>query len=386
MRTQVRMAQEAVVLWVQDTTSLDFAAHPATTGLGPLENDACRGLLVHTTLAVSADGVPLGLLRQQVWVRSENERGKRHQRHETAFSAKESFKWVLGLATSDTATALRRVTVCDREAHIYDFLVEVEAHGADFVVRAAQGRSTTVEGVALFGAASELTLLAQQSLSLKRHPERAARTAVVEVRTGRLSLRQPQRSESEAQQLAVGIVEVSEPNPPEGEEAVHWVLLTSLPVETPADAEQVVRYYTYRWLIERLHYVLKSGCKLEASQLRTGERLERLLALYSLVAWRLLWLTYQARSTPDASCEVALQPHEWQALYAHHHRHASPSAKPPTLREATRWIAQLGGFLGRKGDGEPGVKVLWRGWMRLQDIVDTWRIFHPSPSRDVGNA
>ena len=118
--------------------------------------------------------------------------------------------------------------------------------------------------------------------------------------------------------------------------------------------------------------MLKSGCQIEQLQLETAHRLEMALATYAIVAWRLLWLTYQARCTPDASCEMVLEPHQWQALYATIHGHIYPHATPPTLAEVVRWIAQLGGFLGRKGDGEPGVKVLWRGLRRLDDIVQTW--------------
>lgn len=125
-------------------------------------------------------------------------------------------------------------------------------------------------------------------------------------------------------------------------------------------------------MIERYHYVLKSGCQIEKLQLETAHRLEMALATYALVAWRLLWLTYQARCVPDANCEMVLEPYQWQALYATTHGHIYAEATPPTLLEVVRWIAQLGGFLGRKGDGEPGVKVLWRGLRRLDDIADTW--------------
>ncbi len=131
----------------------------------------------------------------------------------------------------------------------------------------------------------------------------------------------------------------------------------------------MLAWYTYRWLIERFHDVLKSGCRLEERQLRTAARLERLLAVCTLVAWRLLWLT----------CQEVFTEAEWQALYQYHHRTTQLPETPPSLAEAVRMIAQLGGFLGRAGDGEPGVKVLWRGWMRFQDIFDTWLIFHPPP-------
>jgi len=180
------------------------------------------------------------------------------------------------------------------------------------------------------------------------------------------------------------VIEVREVNPPAGEKAIRWLLLTSLALDSIEQARTYVRWYTYHWLIERFHYVLKSGCQLEERQLCQEKRLERLLAVFSLVAWQLLWLTYQARLAPDAPCTVALQPHEWQALYAFIQRNPHLPTTAPTLHQAVRWIAQLGGFLGRKGDGEPGVKVLWRGWQRLQDIAATWTRLHPPP-RDVGN-
>ena len=226
-------------------------------------------------------------------------------------------------------------------------------------------------------------MAAKQTIQLKRRPEREARSATIDLRFGSLTLRRPARSAALHETLNVSVIEVIEPNPPDGEEAVHWLLLTSLPVETVTAAQQIITWYTYRWLIERFHYTLKSGCNLEASQLRTVDRLERLLAVYSGVAWKLLWLTYKARLTPDEPASSILLPHEWQALYAFINKSRNLPKKPPTIRQAVRWIAQLGGFLGRKADGEPGVKVLWRGWSRLQDIAHTWAIFQP---KDVGNA
>jgi hypothetical protein len=381
---RLREGSGGVVLLVQDTTSFDFKHHPHTTGMGPLENQYLSGFLAHTTLLVSAEGVPLGVWDQAVWVRAA-EGGKRETRHERAFEDKESFKWVDGLPDLEAAAPYAQlITVCDREAHIYEFLDHLYDQPVAFIVRASQGRSFTPDDQALFEAVQGWSVQQRYTLTLQRRPDRAPREAVVELRFGTLILQAPQRAQANHPTLTVQVVEVVEPEPPPGEEAVHWLLLTSLPVTTLAQAHQVVTWYSYRWLIERFHYVLKSGCQLENRQLQTQPRLERLLGVFNLVAWRLLWLTYQARQTPDASCLLALTDTEWQALYAHHHRTTRLPATPPTLHQATRWIAQLGGFLARKSDGEPGVKVLWRGWMRLQDIVDTWQLFHP-PLRDVGN-
>ena len=383
--TLKRLQGENRVLLLQDTTSFDFAHHPATSGLGMLENEHCLGFLAHSTLAVSDGGVPLGLMQQQVWVRPEEERGQRVLRHTTPFAEKESYKWVLGLPPAATDALPSWVTICDREAHIYEFLDAVLNQGGDFIVRATQGRSFSQDGAELFAHIAQQEVQELYSLSLKRRPDREARSAQVELRFGTVTLQRPQRAATERASLTLQVIDVFEPHPPAGEEGIHWLVLTSLPVETLQQAHQIIVWYTYRWLIERFHYVLKSGCKLEERQLREVQRLERLLAVYSLVAWKLLWLTYQARQTPNAPCTVILQPVEWQALYAFTHRTTHLPITAPTLEQAVRWIGQLGGFLGRKGDGQPGVKVLWRGWTRLRDIADTWAITHPTPTKDVGN-
>lgn len=377
--TQKGLQGERLVLLVQDTTSFDFSHHPSVSGMGPLENEDCRGFLAHNTLAVSEFGVPVGLVEQQVWVRHEEETGKRHQRHSTPFAEKESYKWVDGLPKEVVSAIAQWVTVCDREAHIYEFLDEVLERGGDFIVRASQGRSFTEDGDAVFEHITQQAPQHRYSLSLKRRPDRQARPAQVELRFRSVTLKRPKRADTQRATLTLQVIDVLEPNPPDDEEAVHWLILTSLSVHNPQQAQQIITWYTYRWLIERFHYVLKSGCKLEESQLREEARLERLLALYSLVACKLLQLTYSARQTPNVPCTVLLQAEEWHVLYAFVHRTQRLPTTPPPLHQAVRWIAQLGGFLGRKGDGEPGVKVLWRGWTRFQDILDTWIISHPLP-------
>ena len=382
--TQERLGAADRVLLVQDTTSLDFSAHKATVGLGMLDTPYTQGLFVHTTLAVSTEGLPLGVMAQQTWRRPLEERGKAAKRHETPFEDKESYKWVEGLPLVMTGKPqVKGITVCDREAPIYDFLDKLTTAEQDFIIRGASGRSFTAQGLDIFKAIAFQDVAAELTIQLKRRPERDARPATVQLRLGTLTLRRPSRSKALHETLSVSVVEVIEPNPPDGEEAVHWLLLTSLPVETVAAAQQIITFYTYRWLIERFHYTLKSGCKLEDSQLRSADRLERLLAVYSGVAWKRLWLTYKARLTPDEPASSILRPHEWQALVAFITQSRIPATTPPTIRQAIRWIGQLGGFLGRKGDGEPGVKALWRGWARLQDIAHTWAILQP---KDVGNA
>ena len=171
---------------------------------------------------------------------------------------------------------------------------------------------------------------------------------------------------------------VEEREAPAGVKPLRWLLLTTLTITDWEAALRVIGYYRSRWLIERYHYVLKSGCGIEKLQLEAGERLERALAVYCIVAWRLLWLTYQARQEPELPCSSVLARHEWQALYCTIHRvgQVGAAVEPPSLRQAVRWIAQVGGFLARKGDGEPGVQTIWRGLRRLEDIVATWVLIH----------
>jgi hypothetical protein len=176
--------------------------------------------------------------------------------------------------------------------------------------------------------------------------------------------------------VEVWAVQAEERGPvPNGERPLCWMLLSTKPVERLEEAIQCVLFYTERWKVERYHYVLKSGCRIEELQLESAARLERALVLYSLIAWRLLYLTYRARLTPEAPCIEALKEHEWKALYAV--STGSVPERAPALSEAIREIAKLGGFLGRKGDGAPGVKTLWIGWRRLEDFALAFQRLSP---------
>lgn len=203
---------------------------------------------------------------------------------------------------------------------------------------------------------------------------RAARTAHVSLRFVEVKLKPPWRPEQKKLPVVtLQAILVREDNPPAGvDEPIEWLLLTNTPVETFADAVQVVQWYCTRWQIEVYHKVIKSGCKVEDCRLKTADRLQNYIALMNVVAWRLLWLTYINRAEPNLPCTAILTTVEWESLYMRIHKTAQLPESVPTVRQAVRWIAQLGGFLGRKGDGEPGVVVIWRGWQRLQDLASTW--------------
>lgn len=222
---------------------------------------------------------------------------------------------------------------------------------------------------------------AERRVEVGRTPKRSPRTAHLVLRFCALELLPPRhaRQRSALPPVPVWAVQVREEAPPTGEKAIEWLLLSTRPVETQDEAWRCVDAYTRRWQVERFHFVLKSGCKVEALQLETAERIERALALYSIVAWRLLWLCYAARVQAEAPCTVALKEAEWKALYLQKHRRRPPEVPPP-LGEAVRWIAQLGGFVGTRKQ-PPGVQTLWRGWRRLEDLTQGYLL-----AQNVGNA
>jgi hypothetical protein len=208
-------------------------------------------------------------------------------------------------------------------------------------------------------------------IEIPARANRQGRTATMAVRWLSLEVHAPCHGPKRAS-IRLTFILVEEINPPQGEKPVRWLLATTLCVESLEDALRLVQWYAYRWTIERFHFVLKSGCKIESRQLETVARMERAIPVFSIVAWRLLWLTLQARETPAASCTIVLEEFEWKALCAVVHPNSRLPNKPPTLREAVRMIAQLGGFLGRKCDGEPGPQTLWRGLRRLHDLGQGW--------------
>lgn len=387
-RTLERMAAYPLVLAIQDTTLLNYTHHPATAGLGPIGGGQ-RGLVMHSTLAATPQGLPLGLLDQQIWARPELAHAAKRAKSRP-IAEKESHKWLSSLreTISITPSEIRLVTIADREADIFEFLAEADELQAEYLIRAAQDRRVKGEVALLWAHMAKQELSGRITVEVPRRGNKPARTAELSVRVAHLTLQPPQRGAEEPgvwlEPREVWAVWAHEDAAPEGVEPLDWLLLTNVPIQTWQDAIERLGWYCLRWLIESWHKILKSGCTVEECRLETAERLKPYLTLMSIIAWRLFWLTHINRQSPDASCTMILAEHEWKALYITIHRRANLPPTPPTVRQAVRWIAQLGGFLGRKGDGEPGITTIWRGWSRLTDLADVFRITH-SP-KDTGNS
>jgi len=379
--TARRAAAQPVVLAVQDSSSLNYTAHPATTGLGPLNTrqDAAVGLWLHDTLVFTPAGVPLGLLDVQLWARDPERQGQRATRHARALEDKESRKW---LTSHQAASRLQAqcpqtqvVSVGDREADLYELFVAAQAPGApaQVLVRAEKTRRMTREHGRLWDFMATQPVAGQHGLRVPRQGARAAREATMEVRFAPVELRPPKRK-PDLPPLTLWAIWSREIEPPEGVRPLEWMLLTTVPTETLEQAHERLAWYATRWQIEVYHRTLKSGCRIEERQLGSAQRLEACLAIDLVVAWRIFHLAKLGRETPDVPCTVYFEEAQWQALWVRVHR-SPPPAQPPTLREAMRMVASLGGFLGRKGDGEPGTQTLWRGLQRLDDITEMYLFF-----------
>lgn len=375
--TWSRAREVPIVLAVQDTTCLDWTHHPATQGLGPMSPQWARGVLCHTTLAVTPERLPLGLLAQRNWVRDDKTFAALAPSKQRSVADKESIKWldsIEALANArEAAPQATFVSIGDREADVYDLFTMQRAPGVELLIRAVRNRVVEGQHRHLWPTVQAAPAVGTIEVTLPRRAGRCARSCTLSLRSIPITLRAPQHRK-ELADIGMWAVLATEESPPPDEKAVQWMLLTTIETLTLEDAAERVSWYTCRWTIEVWHRVLKTGCRIESRQLETVERLEVAMTLYGIIAWRILYATMLARLDPCLPCTVLLTRDEWQALYCSAQRVAKPVVTPPSLGEAIGWIARLGGFLARKGDGDPGPHVLWRGFQHLDHITDMFLI------------
>lgn len=376
-----RIADETEVLAIQDTTHLRFESSPA---------NGEDGFWLHTLLAATPAGVPLGILWQHFWQRDPATKGKKHQRRDKLIGEKESQRWLDAAAVvcgEDWPDGVGVTVIGDRESDIYELFAEPRPGYCHLLVRAAQDRRVEGSDDTLFDFISEKKPAGERVVELSRRPDRAPRKTTLQVSFAEVAIRRPKNGKFTAQAPSVKlwVVNVEEKTPPPRQSPISWVLLSTRPVTSVQEAWQQVDYYQKRWLIERFHYALKTCCKVEESQLRDGQSLRGLVMLATWVAWRLLAMTYLGRESPELPATTLFLEIEWQAAYMTQHRGKAPPTKTPTIGEMIRWVGCMGGHMGRRGDGPPGVKVLTRGLIRLHDIVLGMSFTNPS-ILDLGNA
>jgi hypothetical protein len=378
--TRERIVGQNIVLAVQDTTSLNYTAHPATQDLGPIgtQVDGPMGLILHDTMAFSLAGTPLGLLDVQCWARDAIEFGKHHQRERRPIEQKESYKWLKSF--QQVAQAQREcphtmlVSVGDREADIYE-LFELalgdKAH-PKLLVRAEYDRLLADDQGHVWPMVANRPVAANQDIQIPRRGSQPARKAHLEIRFAAVQLKPPKRK-PDLPSLKMYAILAEERDAPADVKPLRWMLLTTCDVYNADNAIEKIGWYRLRWGIEVYHRTLKSGCKIEHRQLGSAERIEACLAIDMVVAWRIFHLAKLGREVPDIPCTVFFEEHEWKALHTHITKTPVPPQQPPPLHDAMRMVASLGGFLGRKGDGQPGTTTLWRGLQCLDGIAEMWR-------------
>jgi hypothetical protein len=403
-KTADRASAHHAVLAIQDTSYLIYTNHPKTRGLGKLslkkgkniDKIYSHGLVMHTCFAVTTEGTPLGIFDQKIYARephSESERrkaGGRKINDTLPVEEKESYRWIEALAaTEKMSNKVQTITVCDRECDFYDFYQFADRKGATVLVRASQNRTinkrsrySEKSGLKLWDHVMSIPTTGTYDLEVTaktktRHCKgRKARLAQMEVKFGQFKMNPPRnhlKHKIEAlPDIHLYAIHAMEKDPPEGEKAIEWMLITNQSVKTFAEACILVQWYALRWRIEMFFKVLKSGFGVEKCRLGTAERLICYLTVMSIVAWRLFLITLIARTDPSLPCSKFLSKLELTVLLVKATGNTSPPTNPPTIAEMLREIAKLGGYLDRKKDGPPGTLVLWRGWKRLMDITEGW--------------
>jgi hypothetical protein len=373
------------LLCIQDTSAASYPTLSHTQGLGKLNDTDALGIHFHSTIAVELNGVTRGLLHQSFWSRPPEAELKQANHKRRPIEDKESYKWLEGIEAAEAAFESlpvsqrpRLLHIFDREGDIHEILhrICISHHGA--IIRAAQNRAVAAdvdhrEIHHAFDAVAASPLIGVQVLEVPAKAAGKKRRARLELRSVKLTIK-PSSQYPGRQPVTWTLVEARESKPPEGVEALHWLLWTTEPAATPAEIIEIIRCYKLRWTVEDFHLTLKSGCQIEDLRLETAERLIKAICLYSAVALRIVALRNLARQQPDAPCETLLQRDQWHALYSHFHgKRPTADMKTPSIREAVRWIGRLGGHLNRKRDGMPGVRTLWRGWRDLAILVAGYR-------------
>ena len=386
------------ILVIQDTSYITYTNHKKTTGLGILTRTGtnqkeAKGLVMHTAFAVSANGLALGLLDQKIYSRppiSEEIKKLKKSSHNNAvhIEDKESIKWLEALketVNSATNVSTQVVTVCDREADIYDFFECAKIHNSNILVRAAQDREVnkksrycTKDKKKLWKLVESVECSGKIAIEVPSRDNKPGRTAHLEVRFGKFMMAPPVNSirhkTERLPSLQMYAIQIIEKKEPLGTKPLEWMLLTNIAVNNFEEAVEKVKWYCLRWKIEVFHKILKSGLKVEECRLGAGERLIKYLTVMSIIAWRIFFITLIARSSPNIPCTILLAEEEWRVLYVKIYRKAPPNDTIPTIKDAIIWVARLGGYLARKNDPEPGPIVIWKGWQRLFDLTQGWQL------------
>ncbi len=370
-----RIKNEAVVLIPQDTTFLNFATDSTSKDMGTLRVKDANQQLLHTSIAITPSRVNLGVVSANMWQRPEKK--TKRSRNTKPIEEKESMRWLdhysKACEVQKEHPEVTIVSIADREGDIHEWFQHAESfpleERANYIIRAKANRTLELENddrLPLWEHMNTLKSIGKYSINVPKHNGEPSRCALIDVYVsevrlaGRGKLRKP---------LSQYVVFAKERNPPDVKKGVEWMLLTDLVVEDYSQAQIIIEWYRCRWEIETYFRVIKGSCAIQDNRFQTESRMLNCIAVYLIIGWRLHAITMLARQDPDRPCTDAFSDREWTILWRMKNKNAPPS-DTPCLRDVTRMLASLGGFLGRKGDGEPGVQTVWKGYDKLLHYIE----------------
>jgi hypothetical protein len=371
------------ILILQDTTTfsyrreqpenIGFIGKSATRKIDGRTNPLTQcGILMHSSLAVTTAGVPLGLAAIKFWTRSKfkgcNALKRKINPTRVPIEEKESYRWLENLKQSTAlfGDPLRCVHIGDRESDIYELFCTAQEVGTHFLVRTCVDRLAGDGGHTIAQEMDDVRLKGLHRIQTSDQQGNIV-DAILEIRYRRIKVLPPIGKQSRYPALSLTVIHAHERDEPVDRKRIEWKLITDLPVSSRREAIEKLNWYAMRWKIETFHKILKSGCKVEESRLRAADRLANLVSVFCVVSWRIFWLTMLNRTCPDAKPELALTDTEIDLL----NQIVKDGKRPRQVLPLSLYlekIAQLGGYLARANDSPPGNIVMWRGVRRLADM------------------
>ena len=370
------------VLMMHDSSEVIFAPHREIQGSGFMgtykhnmtgKEMLIKGLMLHSSLAVTTTGIPLGLTAQKSWTRDVKNRRKIRNAGKCfgriPIEEKESFKWIEGVNASISNFEPERVVhICDRDADVYELFFNCMSLGTNFVIRAVHQRLTSRDGVKIFDRISRESSVGEYTLQLPKTHKRSARTARIKVRFYKVRVLPSIDKKKDFPPIDLFVVSAKE-HGKSSKDKVDWKILTNLPIKNFEQALEKINWYKMRWDIEIFFKVLKSGLNIERSRLQDVNRIKKFISFVSVLAWHIFWMTKLSRESPEASADQCFTKDQKKLLIKiEKESRRSELKKSSPLVDFVTSLARLGGYLGRKSDPPPGPIVLWRAMQRFCDI------------------
>jgi hypothetical protein len=381
--TVERIKDYPVVGLVQDTTDLDYKHMSLVEGLGVLNDTKRPGCSLHGLIAFTPEKLCLGVVNAEFIKRAPEDLGRKLHNNLRPIEEKESYRWLKAYReaceVANQCPNTEIVVIGDRESDIYELFLEAakDENRAELLVRGWHDRNIDADKQPngdkpkLMSEVKKAPIKATIEFDISPSRGKPKRHVVQTVRAKTITLL-PSNHKPGLPRVSINAVLLEEVNPPEGEKPIVWLLLTTLPIASETDIQHIVNLYLSRWGIELFFKTLKSGCKVEERQFKDSDTLLNCVAMFMIVAWRVMYVAYLGRACPDIPCTAIFEEDEWRVIYTIVKKTAPPK-EPPTLGECLRMVAILGGHRDRKGDPPPGIIVMWRGLQQVYFLAQGWR-------------